>query len=150
MKKVMLLTLLVLAALALFFLGYGIKKSSIKIELFTEKSNQNFRNVFPVEADKIIKRNFDNKNFIILDVRTPEEYNEGHIKNSKNIDFYSQDFKNNLSALDKNKTYLVYCRSGNRSGKALEIMKELKFMRAYNMLGGIVEWDKEGFPVVRQ
>jgi len=54
-----------------------------------------------------------------------------------------------LNNLDKNKTYLIYCRSGARSGSALDIMAELNFREVYNILGGINQWKAEGFPTVK-
>ncbi|NOY07519.1 MAG: rhodanese-like domain-containing protein [Spirochaetes bacterium] len=100
-------------------------------------------------AFKLIKSNKNNSNFIILDVRTPDEYAEGHIENSRLIDFYSRDFKNRLGKLDKNKEYFIYCRSGSRSGRTLQIMKKLKFKRVYNLGGGIISWQSARLPLVK-
>ena len=100
------------------------------------------------EAFNMINRNKDNSDFIILDIRTLEEYESGHLENSIRIDFYSDDFEEQLDKLDKNKTYLIYCRSGNRSSKALNIMHELGFKEVYHISGGINEWTEEGFPIV--
>lgn len=84
------------------------------------------------------------ENAVILDVRTESECNEGIIGNAINIDIHSgQDFVNAIEALDKNKNYYVYCRSGMRSAKACEIMNQLGFENAYNLVGGIIEWDGE-------
>lgn len=84
------------------------------------------------------------ENAAILDVRTEEEFNEGFITNAINIDIYKgQDFVTEIEALDKNKNYYVYCRSGMRSAKACEIMNQLGFENAYNLIGGITEWDGE-------
>lgn len=70
---------------------------------------------------------------VILDVRTSDEYKDGHVKNALNLDFYSPNFKSELEKLDKNKQYLVYCRSGNRSGQASRLMQQLGFMHIINM-----------------
>jgi rhodanese-related sulfurtransferase len=84
------------------------------------------------------------ENAVILDVRTEAEFNEGFIANAINIDIHrGQDFVSEIEALDKNKKYYVYCRSGMRSAKACEIMNQLGFENAYNLLGGILEWDGE-------
>ena len=84
------------------------------------------------------------KNIEILDVRTPDEYNEGHIPNAKNIDIYKgQGFLDEVNDLDKSKEYYVYCRSGARSGQACAIMQQQGFDKAYNLMGGITEWDGE-------
>jgi len=84
------------------------------------------------------------ENAIVLDVRTQEEYQDGIILNAINIDIHKgQEFISELEALDKNKNYYVYCRSGARSAKACEIMNELGFENAYNLLGGILQWEGE-------
>lgn len=84
------------------------------------------------------------ENAVILDVRTEDEFNEGFIANAINIDIHrGQDFVNEIEALDNNKNYYVYCRSGMRSAKACEIMNQLGFENAYNLIGGITEWEGE-------
>ena len=99
-------------------------------------------------ADLIYKHNGD-KDFAILDIRTPGEFQSGHLPNSILIDFYSQTFADQLSRLDKEKTFLIYCRTGNRSTKSLEIFKKLKFQKVYHMASGISAWKSEGFGVVK-
>lgn len=100
------------------------------------------------EAYILIQNNTENQNFIILDIRTTEEYENEHIQNSIMIDFYSETFENELDELDKNKTYLIYCRTGRRTGLTLDIMKELGFIEVYNMAGGITQWKTNEYPVV--
>ncbi|MDF0715500.1 rhodanese-like domain-containing protein [Muricauda sp. 334s03] len=83
-------------------------------------------------------------NAFILDVRTPEEVEEGYIPGSTNIDIYlGQEFMDELEKLDKSKNYYVYCRSGNRSGQACAIMNSLGIENAYNLEGGFMNWDGE-------
>lgn len=101
------------------------------------------------EALALIENNRNNREFVIIDVRTPEEFAKGHIENAVNIDFYSAIFRDDLDKLDKDKTYLIYCRSGRRSGLAVPMMQELDFMEIYDMLGGIVSWVAEGFATTR-
>lgn len=80
-------------------------------------------------------------NAIVLDVRTDAEIAEGIIPNAIHLDIYKgQDFIDALEELDKNKSYYVYCRSGNRSGQACQIMEELGFENAYNLEGGMLQW----------
>jgi rhodanese-related sulfurtransferase len=89
--------------------------------------------VLQLEADE---------NSVILDVRTEDECNQGVIPNSINIDIYlGQEFMEQLETLDKTKNYYVYCRSGARSANACEAMNSLGFENAYNLLGGILEWN---------
>lgn len=79
----------------------------------------------------------------LLDVRTPKEYQEGHIDGAKNIDYFDKSFKTELSKLNKNLPVYVYCRSGGRSGKAMQIMKEIGFVDVYNLKGGFLAWSQQ-------
>ena len=106
-------------------------------------------NVTPQEAFTLIQNNQNNPDFVIIDVRTPEEFDGEHIENATNIDFYSEALRDELNKLDKNKTYLIYCAVGGRSGSALDIMAELNFKEVYNMSGGINQWKAEGLPTVK-
>lgn len=81
---------------------------------------------------------------VILDIRTPEEYAEGHIEGSLNIDFYEDDFATQIGALDRGIEYAVYCRSGNRSGQAMELFADLEFNAIHELGGGIVAWIEAG------
>ncbi len=90
------------------------------------------QNIFAQDLEKI-------KNYIILDVRTPEEFQEQHLKNAINIDFYDSNFEQQLQKLDKNKRYVIYCRSGARSAIVLKWMKKLGFKEVYNIVNGIEE-----------
>ena len=85
---------------------------------------------------------------ITLDVRTPGEFMSGFIEGAKNIDFQSGNFENEIASLDKNATYAVYCRSGNRSGQAVKIMHDAGFHNVYNLNGGVVDWTNAGMPLV--
>jgi len=114
-----------------------------------ETPTQIIENVTPQEAFTLIQNNQNNPDFVIVDVRTPEEFAEEHIENAINVDFRSEAFRDELNKLDKNKTYLIYCRSGARSGKALNIMEELNFREVYNISGGIIEWKAEGLPITK-
>jgi len=78
-----------------------------------------------------------NTNTIILDVRTPNEFKSGHIKGSINIDYFSGNFEQALSPLDKTKTYALVCRSGSRSAKAQKLMSNMGFGMIYNLSGGL-------------
>ena len=89
------------------------------------------------EARKLIRERSD---LIIIDFRTPEEIAEGKIDGAMEIDFYSDSLNIAISRLDKNKEYLVYCRSGNRSGQAMNMMKEAGFISVKNMEGGFNAW----------
>lgn len=85
---------------------------------------------------------------ITLDVRTPGEFMSGFIQGAKNIDFQSGNFENEIASLDKNETYAVYCRSGNRSGQAVKVMHDAGFHNVYNLNGGVIDWTNAGMPLV--
>jgi rhodanese-related sulfurtransferase len=85
---------------------------------------------------------------ITLDVRTPGEFNEGHIEGAQLIDFQSGNFESEIATLDKSKTYAVYCRSGNRSGQAVKVMSDAGFSNIYNLNGGVIDWTNAGLPLV--
>lgn len=101
---------------------------------------------FEVNNEKMIKKidknefklRVDTGGHTIIDIRTPEEYNSGHLKDAINIDFYSSDFKFELNKLDKEKKYLIYCRSGTRSSYALSTFEELQFKEVYELENGII------------
>ena len=105
--------------------------------------------ITPQEAFTLIQDNQGNPDFVIIDVRTPAEFAGEHIENATNINFYSETFRDTLNTLDKDKTYLIYCQIGGRSGSALDIMAELNFKEVYNILGGINQWKTEGLPTVK-
>ncbi len=108
---------------------------------------ETYKDVVPSEFQSIFEGNKSSGRVVVLDVRTASEFKDGHLTEATNVDFFADDFKEKLGQLDRSKLYLVYCRSGNRSGKTLKMMEELKFVEAYNMIGGIVRWRDEGRPV---
>ncbi|HPG10274.1 MAG TPA: rhodanese-like domain-containing protein [Chitinophagaceae bacterium] len=84
------------------------------------------------------------KKSVVLDVRTVEEYKDGHVPGARQIDVMKNDeFKNQVATLDKNKTYLLYCRSGKRSQAAMKLMKEMGFTKLYDLSGGFSGWTGE-------
>jgi rhodanese-related sulfurtransferase len=99
------------------------------------------------EAFDLIQENDGSPEFIILDVRTASEFQAGHIEGALSIDVNSPSFSEGLGQLDRKATYLVYCRSGNRSRTALAIMENLGFTRVYHLTNGITEWVGAGLPV---
>ncbi len=114
-----------------------------------ETPTQIIEDVTPQEAFTLIQNNQNNPDFVIIDVRTPEEFAEAYIENAINIDFYSETFRDELDKLEKNKKYLIYCRSGGRSGNTLDIMAELNFREVYNISGGIIAWNAEELPTTK-
>ena len=98
------------------------------------------------EFEKMTAQKKDDRPIIILDVRTPEEYKAGHLKDAVLIDYKSKEFDQKIKALDKSRTYLVYCGSGYRSSSACKKLQSLDFPDLYNLKGGITAWQKAGKP----
>ena len=100
-----------------------------------------------ISVDQFDKKLASTANAQLIDVRTPGEYAEGHLKNAVNINCSDADFETQLAKLDKNKPVLVYCLSGGRSSSAADKMKEMGFSEVYNMDGGIMKWGNAGKPI---
>ena len=82
--------------------------------------------------------------YILLDVRTPDEFSSGFIKKAKNLDFYSETFQNDLLSIDKSLPVVIYCRTNNRSTKTANILKQNGFKEISVLEGGITHWVKRG------
>lgn len=95
-----------------------------------------YKDISSEEAEKMLSQ----ENVIIIDVRSPEEYALGHLPKSININVNDKNFSEQLNNLDKDEKYLVYCRSGVRSVKAINIMKQAGFNKMYNLKTGIKGW----------
>jgi len=80
----------------------------------------------------------------IIDVRTPEEFSEGHLPGAELIDISAPDFVSRIEDLDRSATYFVYCRSDNRSGQATALMADLGFESIYELEGGTIAWLSSG------
>jgi rhodanese-related sulfurtransferase len=113
------------------------------------QQDQNIIALSPTETADLIEKNKGDANFIILDIRTPAEYQRGHLKDAIMIDYYSKAFVNNIDRLDREKAYLVYCRSGNRSARSMELFKKLDFKKIYHLSPGIKGWISEGLPLAK-
>ena len=89
-------------------------------------------------------------NAILLDVRTPEEYNEGHIEKALNINWNSSSFAEQANQLDKQKTVFVYCLAGGRSASAANKLQEMGFANIYELQGGFLQWKAASLPVSKE
>lgn len=87
------------------------------------------------------------KKNMVVDVRTPEEVAEGHLAGSLNINFLGENFAQEIETLNKKKTYLIYCRTGNKSRKAADLMEKAGFKHVYMLDGGITAWNQAGKPI---
>lgn len=103
----------------------------------------------PQAARDMIESNRDNPDFVLLDVRTPEEFQMGYIAGARLLNYYDPDFSDQLDALDRNALILFYCRSGNRTSHVLRMAGRKGFTRAYDLRGGILAWQRAGFSLTR-
>src|SRR5690606_4808149 len=110
-----------------FLSSCAVQYANVKADQFNELSKQN--------------------NVQLVDVRTKEEYDTGHIKDALNINVQDSSFLSQIDKLDKNKPILVYCRSGKRSNDATEIMKKAGFTRIVKLEGGILSWEEAALPI---
>lgn len=98
--------------------------------------------VIDLDSSEFSSKLKEDNNSVLIDVRTPREYNDGHIPNSILINIYEPDFADEIQKLDKDKNYFLYCRSGNRSYHAGMLMKQLGFKYVYNLSAGILAWNE--------
>ena len=105
-------------------------------------------NISAKTAAGLIQENLSNPDFIILDIRTPREFDAGHIAGARNIDFYAKTFAQEFRSLDREKTYLIYCRSGNRSGQLMGALEKMHFKNVFHMRSGLVDWVGQGLKLV--
>ncbi len=111
----------------------------------TENSNQPLQKVTSVEAQKLLEKD---ASIVVIDVRTPREFNAGHVASAKNINIGNPNFKTNISALkDDKKTYMVYCRTKNRSGVAVKFMLQQGFKNIYQITDGFAGWSRNKLPI---
>ena len=113
------------------------------------QQEQSITALSPKEASTLIEKHKGNSDFVILDIRTPGEYQGGHLKDATLIDYYSKSFVDEIGRLDKEKSYLVYCRSGNRSAHSMDLFTKLQFQKIYHLSSGINSWISEGLPLVK-
>lgn len=110
---------------------------------FTDCTAQKITRMTSLEAYDFINKD---PNTVIVDVRTPKEFADGHIKGAVNIDVTGDNFETVIDSLDKSKTYLVYCRSGRRSMNAAKVMQSKKFEHLYEISDGFKGWQSNKLP----
>lgn len=111
---------------------------SLLVLIASVASGATFKTIPAKEAQILVR----NSACIVIDIRTPEEFNEERIDSAINIDFYDPDFEQKIDKLDKSDCYLIYCRSGPRTSQAMKIFKKLGFSEVYELDGGILAWKK--------
>jgi len=135
----LLLTLLFVGTISLNLVSCGYSQDHQKNKVVVQKGTI-ARDVDVEQFAVLIKE----KKGLLLDVRTPKEVAEGKIPGATNIDYYSDQFKEDVAKLDKDQPVMVYCRSGHRSGNTMALMKELGFKEIYNLNGGFMAWQAKG------
>ena len=125
------------------------KTTTILIVVFSFFGQLNFsscqnKNTYQLNAENFQKKLALSSNALIIDVRTPGEFEGGHLSDAKNIDWNSNEFEAEIQKIDKNNTMFVYCLSGGRSSSAANKMRSLGFKEVYEMQGGIMAWNNSG------
>jgi len=121
------------------------------VSLFSEQlfdTTQKIVRLSAFEFNSRLKNAKENgENLVLLDIRTNPEFIQGHLSDAIMIDFYSPGFIENLKKLDRSKTYLIYCRTGNRTGQTLQVMQKLDFKEVYDLKNGIKSWINAGYTI---
>lgn len=107
-----------------------------------QASEKVFKKISPKEANVLINSKSNNEKLQIIDIRTEEEFQSGNIDGSINIDFY-KNFESEISKLNKNNAYLIYCQSGHRSSEAIKFFGKLEFEKVYELSGGFSAWSTQ-------
>ena len=107
------------------------------------------QNISALQADSLIMARGNDTTFVILDVRTGMEYQQGHLENSLQINYLDRKDRKRIYKLDKDKAYLIYCRTDGRTTKLSGKMKIMGFKEVYNMVGGIKAWQNADLPVIK-
>ncbi|MBW2565122.1 MAG: rhodanese-like domain-containing protein [Deltaproteobacteria bacterium] len=112
-----------------------------------EKTNvQLTRDIFPTEAWEMLSQNRESDDLVIIDVSTPQEYEDLHLEGAINVSLLSRFFRARMDVMNKGKTYMVYCKVGGRSKIAQKLMLRHGFEKVYNIVGGTLLWEEEGLP----
>lgn len=109
----------------------------------------------PLSSDKIdvqeaftfLKKHKGDENMVILDIRTKDEFDKGHLENAILLDYSQTSFPSEVEKLDKEKRYIIMDSNGKKSMNTLELMKELRIEKAHAIIGGMEEWKKQGLPL---
>ena len=89
------------------------------------------------------------KNQVIIDIRTPQEFSQGHIEGAINLNYFDHSFTHQIGKYDKSKPIFLYCRSGNRTSSAAAKIAKLGFEEVYDLQGGIMSWSKENLQIIK-
>ncbi|NNM21958.1 MAG: rhodanese-like domain-containing protein [Flavobacteriaceae bacterium] len=123
----------------------GVVALAISLQSCNNSTNGEIQMVSPVQVYEAI---YGAESLQLVDVRTSEEYEVSHLKNAQNICVTSDDFREKVAVLDKEKPVYVYCKKGGRSAQAADILKEMGFTKVYDLQGGLTSWQEEGLETV--
>lgn len=113
----------------------------------TKKSSENSEKVMQYISPQELQARIDT--IQLIDIRTPQEFQSGHLKNAVNINYFDPDFLSKINQLDKNKGVYIYCRSGNRSSGAIRKLEDSGFPKIYDLKGGILNWNRSNLKTVK-
>lgn len=133
--------------IALFILIFALLTVNAQNNCSDQPTETLLTNITPTQALDTINAYINKDWFVILDVRTPSEYNTMHLEQGVNLNYNSGVFSEEVAKFDRNKMYVLHCASGSRSALAFAVMQNLGFTRVYNMTGGINSWNSSGYPV---
>ncbi len=132
------LTSVLVLGLSVIYNGYTLKK---------ENKGSRFREITAKDAYDSLKIKSLENNLIIVDLRTPGEFEEEHIKGAASLNYFDKVFNDKLASLDKNKSYYIYCKAGRVSSKVINKMKNEGFREAHAISGGLKEWKSQNLPL---
>lgn len=146
MKSFSLKKCIMFLLVGLSFIVLGCSKESKVQKVKKAKDSIVIKDLNALEASSLIKSK--KESIQIIDIRTPMEFSRGHVKGAKNINFSDKElFVAELKKLDPSKQYLIYCRSGNRSSRSLEVFKQLNFRQIFHLKNGLISWEAAGLPL---
>ncbi|WP_223277522.1 rhodanese-like domain-containing protein [Phaeocystidibacter luteus] len=122
------------------------ENTAAQSEIQTEQEATEVIHVGPVEFEQLMA----DEPGLLIDVRTPGEYAGGHLEGSQLIDYNGESFRSKIDALDKDQTVYVYCRSGGRSGRSANMMRDMGFTKVVDLSGGIMAWQDAGKSVTTE
>lgn len=129
------------------FLFFG---ASYTLPLVAEPAGKNLAFDGRVVDAAGVRELIEQQNILVIDVRTAREFTNGHIAGALNIDIFAENFELKIDQLDRSELYLLHCKSGSRSSRALEIMQQLGFVKVLHFGGGFDAWKNAGLPVKLQ
>jgi len=137
--------LYILAGLAAVACAFLFRPSFLR----AQDGGAGYTNLTPAGARETIRKRASDSGFVLLDVRTPKEFGEERIQGAVMVDYKSPSFRDEVAKLDREKSYLLYCRTGHRTEGAARVMRQLGFRNISVMMGGITKWKEAGFPTAR-